>query len=128
MTVGAVLDATGAGRDLVAGDVVIGVGWGGTATKAIRAGSNRSRGAISVTASATTPAQATATIVITFPEPYDEIPYVVLARDVGDEGGSGAGASTRGYVKAVTKTALTIQSDTLPVAGQITGVSYIVVS
>lgn len=54
------------GTALAAANVAIGAGWGGTATFAIRTGSTDQRGVITITASATTPAQATATIAITF--------------------------------------------------------------
>lgn len=56
------------GTAAVAGDFVLGAGWGGTATRAVATGSNAQRGTLTVTASATTPAQATATVVFTFPD------------------------------------------------------------
>ena len=59
------LDAS-VGTALATGSVAIGAGWGGTATKSIRSGSNDQAGVITITASATTPAQATATVAITF--------------------------------------------------------------
>lgn len=62
------------GRALVAGDVVIGAGWGGAATVAIAAGSNAQNGSLAITASTTTPAQATSTVVITFPKAFDNVP------------------------------------------------------
>ncbi len=55
------------GTAVVAGDFAIGVGWGGTATKAVLTGANVQGGTLTITASATTPAQATATVVFTFP-------------------------------------------------------------
>lgn len=128
MTVGAVLDATGAGRDLVAGDVAIGAGWGTVATKAIKAGSNRTRGRIDVTASTTGPAQATATVTVTFPEPYDEIPFAVVARDVEGEAANGDTITKGVYVKSVSKTTLVLQADTIPVDTKILGFSYLVCS
>lgn len=45
---------------------MLGAGWGGTATRALTAGSTDQRGILTITASATTPAQATATVVHTF--------------------------------------------------------------
>jgi hypothetical protein len=55
------------GTTVTTADFALGAGWGGTATKAVLTGSNVQCGTITVTASATTPAQATATIVFTFP-------------------------------------------------------------
>lgn len=127
MAVGSVLDAGGAGRDLVAADVAIGAGWGGTATKAVVAGSNRSRGRINVTASATTPAQATATVTITFPEPFDTPPFVVASRDMTDEGANGDLVTNDVYVDSVTETEVVIQSAIIPVAAKVTGISYVCV-
>jgi hypothetical protein len=75
-TAGGVLNGN-IGTALVAGDVVLGAGWGSAATKTITAGSNGQRGQIVVTASTTTPAQATATIVITFPHPYTSAPFCI---------------------------------------------------
>ena len=46
--------------------VALGAGWGGAATVVVAAGSNDQRGSLTITASTTTPAQATATVAITF--------------------------------------------------------------
>lgn len=53
------------GTAAVAGDFVLGAGWGTTPILAILAGSNDQRGQLTITADAT-PAQATATITHTF--------------------------------------------------------------
>ena len=50
----------------VAANFVLGAGWGGAATIAVTTGSTDQRGQITITASTTTPAQATATVVHTF--------------------------------------------------------------
>lgn len=126
MAVGSRLKGDAAGRDLVAGDVVIGAGFGTTATAEIAAGSNDCRGRISITSNGTGQAQATATVAVTFERPYDDIPVVVVARDHTDEG-TDAAATVEVHVNAVTKTGFTLISNTLPVAGQETGFSYIVV-
>lgn len=58
--------SSGDAKAAVAADFVIGAGWGGTATLALATGSTDQCGRFTITASATTPAQATATIVHTF--------------------------------------------------------------
>jgi len=109
------------GRALVAGDVALGVGWGSAAVLAITAGSNSQRGAISVTASASTPAQATATIAITFPKAFDNVPFAVVSR-----AGGTAAVTVFPTVVTCTATVLTIISNTLPVSAEITIFSYFV--
>jgi len=127
MAVGSVLDAQGAGRDLVAADVTLGAGFGTTATKVIAPGSNRSRGSVIVTSAGTGQAQATADIVITFPEgAFDSAPAAVVARG-GINGGGTAVVTVFPKVKAITVTALTINGNTLPVAAETTEFSYVVV-
>lgn len=127
MTVGSPLNAGGAGRDLVAADVAIGAGWGGTATFAIAPGSNRSRGLITVTASATTPAQATATVTITFPEAFADVPVAITSRDQTVEAGDFDTATAQTYVDSVSKTQLVLQTNTIPTAAKKTGLAYAVI-
>jgi len=63
----------------VAGDFVLGAGWGGTATMELAAGSTDQRGRLTITASASTPAQATATVVHTFADgAYGSAPFPIL--------------------------------------------------
>lgn len=108
-----------ASRALVAADVAIGVGWGGTATIAINALSNDQRGGFVVTASATTPAQATATIAVTFASAYEAAPFALVCR------GGGTGVITIGFaVVTCTKSVLTIIADTVPVAASTYEVFY----
>lgn len=59
------LDGSNA-TNVAAANFAIGAGWGGTATFTVRADSTDQRGSITITASATTPAQATATVALTF--------------------------------------------------------------
>lgn len=54
------------GTASVAGDFVIGAGWGTVATISVLAGSNDQRGQITITASTTGVSQATATVVHSF--------------------------------------------------------------
>ena len=126
MTTGARVLADGAGRDLVAADVTVGVGFGSTATKEIAAGSNDSRGRISITSSGTGQAQATATVAVVFTKAYEEIPVVVVSRDHTDEG-TDAAATVQPDVLVVSKTGFTLISNTLPVSGEETGFAYVVV-
>jgi hypothetical protein len=62
---GARPDGSGA-HAAVAGDFVLGAGWGTVATVTVLAGSTAVRGQITITASTTGVAQATATVVHTF--------------------------------------------------------------
>lgn len=109
------------GTALVAGDVAIGAGWGTTGTKAITTGSNAQRGQIVVTASGASFAQATATVVITFPEPYASAPVVVLATTTNDN------SIDTGHVTwSATTTALTLTFSVLPVDTKIYKINYAV--
>lgn len=74
-TAGGVLNGN-IGRAIVAGDIVLGAGWGTAPVLAIATGSNGQRGQLTITAKAT-PSQATQTIVLTFPEPYSSAPFCV---------------------------------------------------
>jgi hypothetical protein len=114
----------GGGRVLTTTDtaVVIGAGWGGTASFAIAAGSYETRGTVTVTASATTPAQATATIVLTFPGgAYRTAPKVYAARN----GGTGSALITP--IVASTTTTMTLTASIIPVAGSTYTYDWIIV-
>lgn len=56
------------GTAAVAGDFVLGAGWGSTRSATVTAGSNAQRGKLTLTASGSSYAQATATVVFTFPD------------------------------------------------------------
>jgi len=56
------------GTAAVAADFALGVGWGGVTTATVASGSNAQRGSFTITAQNTSPAQATATVVFTFPD------------------------------------------------------------
>lgn len=111
------------GTALVAGNVAIGVGWGGTAVLAITAGSNDQAGQFVITASATTPAQATATIVLTFADgAYNAAPWC-LCTTTNDN------AIDTGHVTwSSTTTALTLTFTVLPVATKIYTFTYLVIA
>jgi hypothetical protein len=117
------LNAVGAGPALAATDVAIGVGWGGTATKAVTAGSNDQRGEIVITASATTPAQATATVALTFKRSFGNTPFAVVVQSANDE--AAVVQPARDIV--VTATALSFTSSVVPVATKIYKYAYFVV-
>lgn len=121
MSVGSVLNADGAGRDLVAGDVALGAGWGTTPVLAIQSGSNRARGVLTITADATA-AQATATVTVTFPEAYDVAPVVVVCRDGGD-----AAAGEGFEIVSTSETGFVAVKKEIPVDTEVIGLAYVVV-
>jgi hypothetical protein len=125
MSTGSALLAGGAGRDLVAADIALGAGFGTTPVLDLAAGSNRSRGRITVLADATA-AQATATVTLTFPEPFEEIPAVVCVRDKTDE--DNGPADTEGFiVSAVTTDDVVFIKKEIPVDTEDCGFSYVIV-
>ncbi len=115
------------GTAVAAGNVAIGAGWGGTAAAAIRSGSTDQRGVITITASATTPAQATATIALTFADgAYASAPpffqWTLLSCD-------NAVAEPNSFsAQACTTTALTCTYGTLPVATKVYVFGYCVIA
>jgi len=127
---GTKIRADGAGRALVAGDVAVGAGWGdGAVTTTIKAGSNTSRGRITVLSAGANQAQATATVTVTFPVAFSEKdnPVVVVSRDTKDEAASGA-ITIKPVVKDCTKTGFVVVLDTVPVTAKDYGFSYVVVA
>jgi len=104
-----------ASRAIVAGDIVLGAGWGGAATHAVTAGSTDKRGEVVITASATTPAQATSTVVLTFAQAYGDTPFAVVIQSANDE------AATVQPPRDVvaTTTTLTWKSSVVPVSTKI---------
>lgn len=121
MAVGSKLSGHGAGRDLVAGDVALGAGWGTAPVLDIQSGSNRSRGVLNITADATA-AQATATVTVTFPEAFDEAPVVVVSRQGGD-----AGAAEGFEVVSTSTTGFVVVKSEIPVDTEEIGLAYVVV-
>lgn len=94
--------------------IAIGVGWGGTATYAVRAGSTDQRGAVTITASATTPAQATATVTLTFKDGAFASTPAAFFVQLGNS--SSAVNDAQPTAVACTATALSWCSGVLPVA------------
>jgi shikimate 5-dehydrogenase len=107
----------------VVGDFVLGAGWGGTATAVLLAGSTDQAGTLTITASATTPAQATATVVHTFKDgAYKNAPHsmvIVTSNSAIDEGH---------VVSTTTTTAGTWTFSVLPVATKIYVFKYLYVA
>jgi len=113
----------GGGAPLTTTDsaVVLGAGWGGTATFAIADGSFQTKGTITVTASASTPAQATATIVLTFDPAFLLTPKAYAARN------GGTGSALICPIVACTTTAMTLTACIIPVAASTYTFDWIVV-
>jgi hypothetical protein len=121
------LDASQAGRALVAGDVAIGAGWGTVATKAIRSGSNDARGAITVLATTTGLDVTTSTVTVTFAKAKSIIPVVKVSRDNGDEAAV-PDTITKGFlVVSTSKTGFVVAATTVAADTKKNGFSYIVV-
>lgn len=99
------------GTALVAGDIALGAGWGTSPVLAITTGSNQQRGRLAITAKAT-PAQATATIVITFPHPYASAPFCINKSTTNDN----SLTASAEFTCTTTTTAATFTHTILPVA------------
>lgn len=110
---------------LVAGNVALGVGWGGSGSFTLGTGSNDVAGKIVVTADSTggAVAQATATIVITFATPYAVAPRAVLVTTSNDNS-----IDTGHTTWSATTTALTITFLVLPVTTKIYTFTYLCVA
>jgi hypothetical protein len=91
----------------------IGVGWGGAATISVAAGSNAQRGSCTITASVTTPAQATATVVYTFPDGAFAATPVAMVQLTAN---TNAITEAQPMSQACTTTALSWTHSVLPVA------------
>jgi hypothetical protein len=119
MAVGSKLNVDGAGRDLVAGDVSIGAGYGTGPTLTIEAGSNGAAGHLSIEAEATPAADAEFTV--TFPEAYDRAPVVIVNRQDEDQ------AAGDFRVKTRSATSFTVVFEGTPVANEVYECAYVVV-
>jgi hypothetical protein len=119
------LDGSNA-TEVTAANFAIGVGWGGTATFTITDDSTDQCGQIVITASTTTPAQATATVTLTFADgAYGgtaPIPMVTLASS------TQAVNDPQPTAVVATTTALSWTSGVLPVATKVYTFNYILVA
>ena len=117
------LTATGS-TDLVAGQVSLGAGWGGAPDLAITAGSNDQAGRLTITAAVTTPAEATATVALTYTDLAYPAAPVTLTNVYSD-----SAITDTGHIKSTsTTTVLTIKFDVLPVATKIYVIDYVVIA
>lgn len=109
-TAGGVLNGD-IGRAVVAGDFTLGAGWGTDPVLTITSGSNQQRGRLTILAKAT-PAQATATIILTFPLPYASAPFCIQKSTTNDNSLTAAAE----FTCTTTTTAATFTHTILPVA------------
>lgn len=102
------------GTAAVAGDFALGAGWGSTGSATVLTGSNAQRGVLTLTASGSSYAQATATVVFTFPDgAWSAAPFGlvnVTSNSAIDEGH---------VVVTTTTTAATLTFSVLPVSTKI---------
>ena len=104
----------------------LGAGWGGTASLAVRAGSTDQRGSVTITASATTPAQATATVAFTFVDgAYAATPSYFDVRLVAN---SNAITEAQPMSQTCTTTALGWTHSVLPVAAATYTFNYCIIA
>lgn len=106
-------------------NIVLGAGWGASATVAIGTGSNDVAGKLVVTGlvGGGAMAQATATIVITFTSPYAVAPRACLVTTTNDN------SIDTGHVTwSATTTALTLTFSLLPVTTKIYTFTYALVA
>lgn len=119
MAVGSKINADGAGPDITSADVAISAGWGGTASVAVLAGSNDTRGKLTVTASATPAADPT--ITVTYDKAKEAAPFVFAQRCDEDQ------AAGDFRVSDITTTTFVITFEGTPVAAEVYEVEYLVV-
>lgn len=103
----------------------LGAGWGGAATISVLAGSTDQRGQCTITASATTPAQATATVTFTFVDgAYTATPFAFVNMQNSDS------AITDDQPKEVVATTTTLvwKAATLPVSTKVYIFNWLVVA
>ena len=120
-TAGGVLNGDIGTALVVATHCTLGAGWGTVATAALLSGSNQQRGRIAITASTTGLSQATATLVITFPEPYSSAPFCMPSV-------TSTSAIDEGHILwTSTTTALTLTFSVLPVDTKVYTISWLLV-
>ncbi len=111
------------GSAAVAADFVLGAGWGSAATHTVTAGSTAQCGQIVITASTTTPAQATSTVTFTFPDgAYAAAPFALVNLQTSTQAVNDA--QPTGVV--TTTTTLVWKSGVLPVDTKVYTYNYII--
>lgn len=119
MAVGSIINADGAGPDLAAADVAL-AGFGTGASVAVAAGSNDSRGKLSITAGTTPAADATATV--TFKRAKVAAPAaIVVTRGDADQ------AAGEFRVSAISATDFELTFEGTAVATEVYDVYFVVV-
>ena len=103
----------------VAGDYALHANWGSTASVAVTAAPNDSRGVITVT-SAGSGQGANPTIILTFKDPYPVAPVAIVGRTAGSQ------LDDVDMTCVCTTTTMTITFRGTPVAAETYGISYIV--
>jgi hypothetical protein len=108
------------GTAVAAGNVAIGAGWATEGSLAITTGSNDQRGQFVVTCGATSPAQATATIVLTFADgAFVSAPFTIVTT-------TNDNSIDTGHVTwSTTTTAMTLTHSLLPVSTKIYKFTYL---
>lgn len=113
------------GGAAVAANFVLGAGWGGAATITVTAGSTDQRGEIVITASTTTPAQATASVVHTYRDgAWAATPWVMLE----STNDNSLTAAFEFQITSISTTACTWQARVLPVDTKIYKIRYLYVA
>jgi hypothetical protein len=113
------------GTAVVSGDFVLGAGWAGGATIAVTAGSTVGRGSAVITAKTTTPAQATATVVFTFPDGAFAAAPHCFTTTTNDNSLTAATAFAN---TTVTTTAVTWTHSVLPVDTKLYTINWLIVA
>lgn len=120
------LDGSVQQNPVLSTNFALGVGWGTTATVAVRAGSTDQRGVITVTSNGTGQAQATATVTFTFADgaysavpPYMSAVLINNSHAVGETGATGMTCTT---------TQLALTHSVLPVAAATYVYAYAVIA
>lgn len=101
----------------------LGAGWAGGATIAVTAGSTQWRGSAVITAATTTPAQATATVIFTWPDPWGAAPGAILTTTTNNNSLTAASAFAN---TTVTSTAVTWTHSILPVDTKLYTINWII--
>lgn len=112
------------GTAVVAGDFVLGAGWGSTGSATVTAGSTDQGGELVITASGSSYAQATATVVFTFKDGAFPRAPVYLVTSSTDQSLTEVG----GWAQTSTTTALTLTYGVLPVSTKIYKLRYALVA
>ena len=101
----------------------LGAGWASGATIAVTAGSTQWRGTAVITAATTTPAQATAPVVFTLPDPWGTAPVGVITTTTNN---TSLTAATAFANTTITATAITWTHSVLPVDTKLYTINWLI--